>query len=80
MTISIALVKMRTMKMRRMSFMPLKMRCPSRNAQGSAANESFSSTMSATPRAAWLPPCMAMATSAFLSEMTSLTPSPIIAT
>jgi hypothetical protein len=56
------------------------MRWPSVMACGSTANESFVSTMSATPRVAWLPLCIAMPKSAFLSESTSLTPSPVIAT
>ncbi len=80
MAIIAALKKMRTMKMRRMSFMPLMIRCPSRKAKGSGAKVSFMRMRSPTLRAAWLPPCMATATLACLSAMTSLTPSPIIAT
>ena len=72
--------KMRTVKMRRMSFMPLRMRWPSRKANGSAPKVSPMRMRSPTPRAAWLPPCMAMARLARLRAMTSLTPSPIIAT
>ena len=60
--------------------MPLRMRCPSRNAEGKLAKESLSSTISATLRVAWLPLCMAMPKSAFFNERTSFTPSPIIAT
>jgi hypothetical protein len=60
--------------------MPLRIRWPSLNAAGSAANESLSSTMSATPRVAARPLCMEMPIFARLSDSTSLTPSPIIAT
>ena len=38
------------------------------------------STMSATPRVAWLPLCIATARLARFSDSTSFTPSPIIAT
>ncbi len=80
MPIIVALKKMRTMKMRRMSFMPLMMRWPSRKANGSGAKVSFMRMRSPTLRAAWLPPCMATATLACLRAITSLTPSPIMAT
>ena len=80
MAIISALKPMRTMKMRRMSFIPLMIRWPSRKAKGSGAKVSFMRMRSPTLRAAWLPPCMATATLACLSAMTSLTPSPIIAT
>ncbi len=60
--------------------MPLTIRWPSETAGASDANESLSRTMSATERVAWVPDCIAMPRLAFLSESTSLTPSPIIAT
>ena len=60
--------------------MPLMMRWPSWTAGARAANESSVSTMSATLRVAWLPLAMATARFDFLSDSTSLTPSPIIAT
>ena len=63
-----------------MSCIPLRIRCPSLTACATAANESPISTRSATPRVAWLPLPIAMARFAFLSDSTSFTPSPIIAT
>ena len=79
-TIRSPTVMIRVRKSRRMSCIPLRIRWPSSTAGASAENESSVRTMSATPRAAWLPLCMAMPRLAFLSESTSFTPSPIIAT
>ena len=79
-TMTSIMVAMRVKKSLRMSCMPLTMRWPSCTAGCSAAKESLTKIMSATPRVAWLPLCMAMPRLAFLSESTSLTPSPIIAT
>jgi len=73
-------VMIRLRNSRRMLCIPLRMRWPSSTAGASEANESFVSTMSATARAAWLPLCIAIPRFAFLSERTSFTPSPIIAT
>ena len=52
---------------------------PSSIAKGIASKLSFTSTMSATPFAIWLPEPSATATSDSLSAGTSLTPSPTIA-
>ncbi len=59
---------------------PRRMRCPSRNAAGTAANESFSRMISAAARVACAPLCMAIPRFAFLMESTSFTPSPVMAT
>ena len=59
---------------------PAMIRRPSVRAGGSAANESSSSTMSATSRVTELPVRIATPTCARLSARASLTPSPIIAT
>ena len=64
----------------RMSCIPLMIRCPSSTAWATAAKESSIRTRSATPRVAWLPLPIEMARLAFLSDRTSFTPSPIIAT
>ena len=79
-TISSAIDRMRVRNRRRMSCMPLTMRCPSLTAGASAANESFIRMMSATARVACVPLSMAMPRFDFFSESTSFTPSPIIAT
>ena len=60
--------------------MPLMIRRPSRWAGCSAANESSTSTMSATSRVTALPLRIATPTCAALSARASLTPSPIMAT
>ena len=73
-------VAIRVRNSRRMSCIPLRMRWPSSTAWATAANESCIRTRSATPRVAWLPLPMAIARFAFLSDSTSFTPSPIIAT
>lgn len=59
---------------------PLMIRRPSACAGSSAANESSTSTMSATSRVTALPLRIATPTWAPLSARASLTPSPIIAT
>ena len=79
-TMRAASVAIRVRKSARIPCIPLTIRWPSSTAGASAANESFMRTMSATPRVAWLPLCIATATLARLRESTSFTPSPIIAT
>ena len=72
--------EIRVRNSRRMPCIPLRIRLPSSTAAASAPNESWIRIRSATPRVAWLPLPIAIASCAFLSERTSFTPSPTIAT
>ncbi len=77
---SIARVKLRVRYSFRMSLMPDTVRLPSTSALGRAEKLSSTRIMSETPRAAPAPDWSEMPTWAVLRDLTSLTPSPIMAT